>query len=324
MNDKLLIKYLLKETSQEEEKVVKKWVTAHPDHQKQYDHIHWIWENSKNLAQKSDVDENAAWQRFLERKAQKVHPVPKSGSRFLTPIWVRAAAAVALVFLLGWSVFSLLPHSGRAYFSAVLLESDSFSVQESLLDGSLITLNKNSRVNYSQKLFSRQRLVNMVGGEAYFQVQKNQRRPFIVQTENIAITVLGTSFNVKNEGEITIVIVDSGAVKVEMGNQQVFLEPHEKAILNRVKGTLEKSVQEDQLFRYYVNNLFVAENTPLQQIVEALNIAYGSEITIASDELKTLPITTTLEYGSLDDNLEVIKETLGIQISKEDNKIVLQ
>ena len=322
MDETILIKYLLKETSEAENAAVEKWIEAHPDHRKQYAQIQWIWENGKSLAHKSKVDENAAWDRFLERKEQPPQKRFRSSWISLYPIWSAAAAAV-LILVSGLAVTSLLPHGGKAYFATVLLESSEASMKEVLLDGSTVTLNKTSALSYSQKVFGNNRTVNLLEGEAYFQVKKDPKRPFIVQAEAVDITVLGTSFNVKRGSDETEIIVDSGTVRVQLGEQSVDLGTGEKAIANLQNETLETALQENKLFKYYVNNKFEAENTLLSQLVATLNHAYGSEVTIATDQLKNTRITTTLEYGSLNKNLEVINETLGTQLSKEGGKIIL-
>ena len=322
MDDIKLIKYLLKETSEEENSAVEGWIEAHPDHREKYAQVQWIWEKGKSLAHKSDVDENAAWERFLERKEQSTKKRYRSSWRSLYPAWSGVAAAI-LILVLGLVVTLLLPHGGKAYFASVLLESNDASKEENLLDGSMVTLNKTSRLTYSQKVFGRHRTVNLLEGEAYFQVKRNLKRPFTVQVEEVDIMVLGTSFNVKKGKGETEIIVDSGTVRVELGEQAVVLEAGEKATAILQEGILKKAVQENKLFRYYINNKFEAENTPLSQLVTALNQAYGSEVVISSDELQAARITTTLEFGSLDKNLEVINETLGTKISREGQKIIL-
>ncbi|MFC4872062.1 FecR family protein [Negadavirga shengliensis] len=324
MEDKTLIKYLLNETSKEEDAAVKEWLADNPGNQQKYDHIQWVWETSRRLIPQSNIDENLAWKRFLDRKAQKEKAAPTPIIRLASSTWFRTAAVFALMVALGWSLVSTLPHAGKAYFSAVSLESGNTSTQQPLLDGSLVTLNKNTQLTYSQKLFDKQRLVNMSAGEAYFEVQKDQKKPFVVKLQNLTVTVLGTSFNVKMKGQTAEIILDEGVVKVEVGGQQVVLDPGEKVTVDLHTGALDKSLQEDQLFRYYVNNRFQAENILLQQVVEALADAYEAEIILGSEDLKSLPITTVLEYGSLDKNLEVIAETLGLQISRDGGRYVLQ
>lgn len=324
MNDQILIKYLLNEADEKETLAVKKWRYEHRDHQKHYEQIQWLWETSGKLALHTDVDENAAWDRFVQRREQQEGEKILTRQRYMYPLWMKIAVAITLAFVVNWTVLSFLPHNGKALYSKVVLESALDSRQEVLLDGSTITLNKHSSMTYSQKLLGGERLVNLTAGEAYFEVTKNQKKPFIVDAQKVKITVLGTAFNVRKTGSSTTVIVDSGSVEVRTAGSQIVLAPNEKAIIDHETGKIEKSSQDNALFRYYVTQKFVVEDVSLPLLVAALNEAYGASIEIASAKARGLFITTTLEYGSLDKNLEVIKETLGLRVTKSDTKILLE
>lgn len=316
MNDELLIKYLLEETSEQENSKVKQWLEADPDHQKQYEQMRWLWESSKTALHNSKVDENLAWEKFKARRGS----APKT---IQFPLWLRGVAAVFAVLSIGWIALSFMPHSGKAYFTEVLLEAGGTSQKELLLDGTVVTLNRNSKLSYSQKLFGGERQAHLLEGEAYFEVKRNENKPFSIQVEDVTIRVLGTSFNVEKGKTHTAVMLDKGSVAVALGGQSLVLEPGEKASVDKERRSLVKSRTENQLYRYYLNNKFEAQQLPLYQIVEALNNAYDANIAIASEALGQKRLTTTLEYGSLDQNLEVIKETLGISISGEGRERVL-
>jgi transmembrane sensor len=317
MKDELLIKYLLEETSGEENLQVEQWLAAHPDHHKEYEQMKWVWESSKASLQQSDVDESQAWEKFKSRKDRSSSVIR------LFPNWLRAVAAAVALVITSLVALSFLPHSGRAYFAEVVLEAGENSQKEVLLDGSLVTLNKNSKLSYSQKIFSGERHVHLLEGEVYFEVERDEQRPFHVHAGDLTVKVLGTSFNVKMDKEQAQVILDQGSVGLEWEGMQVVLKPGEKAFTNLLTKQLETLQVRNGLHRYYVNNKFEALEVPLYQIVEGLNDAYDADITIASEGLGEQRITTTLEYGSLDQNLEVIKETLGIRISGEGKRRVL-
>jgi len=324
MNDQLLIKYLLNEVDEREAAAVKKWLSEHPDHAAQYQQIQWLWETSGKLNLSSDLDENAAWDRFVLRRDKEAREKSLYRQQQAFPVWMKIAAVITLVFAVGWAVLSFLPHTGKALFSDVRLASASDVKQEVLLDGSRVTLNKHSSVTYSQKLLGNQRLLNMTAGEAYFEVVPNAGKPFVIDAKEVTITVLGTAFNVKKSESGTTVVVDSGVVEVSSEAEQVVLNAYEKAFIDGQTGQIEKSIQDNVLFRYYVTKKFVAEDLPLSELVGALNLAYDSAIEIASPETAELSITTTLEYGSLEKNLEVIQETLGLRVTRNGDKIILE
>ena len=324
MNEDKLIKYLLQESDPEEAKAVQEWISEDEKNQKQFEEIEWVWNSSKILLDKSEVDENKAWQRFTELRNEKVAAKPKQNQRFLQSNWFRVAAAVTLLFVSAWVYSAFLPQSGRAYFSSVELQSEDSPIEVSLLDGTQITLNKNTALNYSQKLFASQRKVNLKSGEAFFDVERNENKPFVIQNEKVQITVLGTSFHVKTSQNTTEVIVVSGSVQVEIDGKKEVLKPDEKLSVNQQTGEMIKTLTSNKLYNYYVSRKFQADGIPLEELVATLGEAYGATIEINREEIKTLPITTTLEYGSLSKNLEVLSETLNLNISQRDGKFIIQ
>ncbi|HLT07938.1 MAG TPA: FecR domain-containing protein [Cyclobacteriaceae bacterium] len=316
MKEELLIKYLLGESSDQENLQVEAWLQEHPDHRKEYEQMAWAWDKSKILLHEGQVDENEAWESFKNRRG-------RSGKiKFFSP-WTRAVAAVFVLMLAGIIVLSFLPHGGRAYFAEVMLEAGGSSKKELLLDGTIVTLNKQAKLSYRQKLFGHEREAKLLQGEAYFEVKKDVARPFLVQAGEVKVEVLGTSFNVQRDGEQTHVILDQGSVAVTWEGQELLLKPGQKVLANLTTKQLEVLQADNQLHRYYVNNKFEAQQVPLLQIIEALNRAYDAQITIGSENLSQTRLTTTLEYGSLDQNLEVIKETLGLRISGEGKNRIL-
>jgi len=324
MNDQQLIKYILQETSEAENRAIQTWINEDNANRKQFEQIEWIWKSSEKLMASSPVDENAAWQRFLAKKEKGFQSPVIRKQRFLTSPWARAAAAVVLVFASIWAISAFLPQSGRAYYSSVDLQSDQSPKEINLLDGSVITLNKNSNLSYSQKLFGKQREVILKQGEAFFDVKRNESKPFVIQIEEVTVQVLGTSFHVKKAGELTEVIVTSGSVAVSLGERSEVLKPNDKLTINQKAETMMKSVPENQLYNYYVTKKFEVEKLPLEQLTNALSHAYDVEIIIQAELLKTRPITTTLEYGSLENNLKVITETLAVKASTVDGKIIIR
>ncbi|WP_339751494.1 FecR family protein [Algoriphagus aquimarinus] len=324
MNEEKLIKYLLQESDSEETKAIQEWIAEDDANKKQFEEVQWVWNSSKVLLEKSEVDENQAWQRFTQLRDKKVSTPEKQNQRFLQSNWFRVAAAITLIFVSAWVYSAFLPQSGRAYYSSVELQSADSPIEVPLLDGTAITLNKNTSLSYSQKFLGKQRNVSLENGEAFFDVKRNENKPFVIQTEKVQITVLGTSFHVKTAGNMTEVIVVTGSVQIEIEGKKEVLKPDEKLSVNQETGEMEKTLPSNKLYNYYVSKKFQADRIPLEELVKALNEAYDANIEIARAELRTLPITTTLEYGSLSNNLDVIRETLNLKISQVDGKISIE
>lgn len=325
MEDGLLIKYLLKETSKEESIAVKSWVGASKENEKYFDDFCWVWEKSKEIANAEDIDVDKAWEQFKRnRESKPLNPDIRSSQKFLSSPWVKIAASVVLLLGVLAIVFSFLPHSGKAFYSSVNLTSLEESKEEVLLDGTQLTLNKHTRLSYSQRFLGDDRFVALMEGEAYFEVQENPQKPFIIVVDEVEVKVLGTSFNIKKSEGKTIVIVDEGLVHVSTEKEEIFLKKNEKATIFTNDEAIRKEPSQNQLFKYYVSKEFVAKDMALVELIEGLNEAYGSKIELDSDRARNLSITTTLPFGPLEDNLEIIRQTLGVSISQEGGAIIIE
>ena len=140
---------------------------------------------------------------------------------------------------------------------------------------------------------------------------------------NIQVTVVGTSFNIKSNISGTEVIVETGVVRVARNGKTIELRAGEKLMFSAADSIPVKETVTDQLYNYYRSREFVCDDTPLWKLVDVLNEAYGSQIVIGRKELRELRITTTFNNESLDKILEVIHLTFDISISRQDGQVIL-
>lgn len=234
--------------------------------------------------------------------------------------WLKIAAVLILISIGLWLPFSVFINP----MNATLTISSLNEVRtDTLPDGSIITLNKNTAVSYPKRFAKSKREVHLKEGEAFFTVVPNQAKPFIIDVNNIEVKVLGTSFNIKVEKNRTELIVESGLVEVSQKNQIVHVGKDERIEIDKTTGRFEKLINTDQLYKYYRNNTFIADNTPLWRLVEILNEAYDAHIIIDESSLKNVPINTTFESQSIDEILSIICETLTIKADRKGNQIIL-
>jgi len=145
-----------------------------------------------------------------------------------------------------------------------------------------------------------------------------------VHTNNITVTVVGTSFNVRSRGDTTEVIVETGIVKVATEQQTVTLKAGQKVIIAINEAILQKQANTDQLYNYYRSKKFVCDNTPLWKLAEKLNEAYDVHIVFGKEALRNLPLNATFIDEPLDKILNVISSTFEISIVKEKGEIILR
>lgn len=323
MSEDILIKYLLGEANAVEKMETEIWVTADLKNAKKLDDLRIILEASRKLAVSSPLNEEQAWSNFKVRKEKQV-PDPillKSVSTRFS--WAQIAAAVLLISAAGW-MYSYLHHPGQDDIKTITLTSTEKFITDTLPDGSIVHLNKNSSITYA-KNFSKYRNINLKG-EAFFEVKHGIKSTFTVSVNDVLVKDIGTAFNVKAYLGKTEVIVEDGVVEVSKAAKTIRLNENE--MVNIQNGSAEMIVEKspDHLYNYYRSKIFTANNTPLDRLVNVLNEAYGADIRIDNKALNHVPITVTIRWDSpLSDILEIIRETTPeIRIQKKGTIIHLQ
>ena len=269
------------------------------------------------------MDENKAWERFQQRihnnGAKEERPVVKKKNLS----WLRVAASIALIVAIGAVTYNIM---NRERVVNLLAETYQDVLTDTLSDGSVVTLNKESSLAYPSRFKGDTRTVTLKG-EAFFHVTPDKEKPFTIHVNDVDVTVVGTSFNIKSKNGITEVIVETGIVRVTKEGETIELKAGEKTTIGTTVNSIKKEEVTDQLYNYYRTKEFVCENTPLWKLVEVLNEAYNVHIVIGREELKNLPITSPFYNESLDRVLELISltfDTYDIKITRKDDQIILE
>lgn len=327
MEDELLIKFLLNETNEEESLVVQEWLAADRDHERYFAQFEKIWKAGQKLAAFNNVDADTAWLQFRERAAVQ-DAATSSGKRnaYNIPVrklnsdfsWLKVAAALVLIAG-AWLSYELF---GPGHYKE--LTALNGVITEKLPDGSELTLNRNTELSYAAD-FKDHRNVKLKHGDVFFNVAHNKKKPFVINIDQVSVTVVGTSFNIKYLKAQTEIIVETGIVRVERNGEQVELHKGEKVSIPSPAARLQKVRNKDQLYNYYRSNLFTAVNTTLQRLVDVMNEAYSPvEIVLDDPSLQAEEISTTFRADAgLDYSLKMICETLNLKQARNENKILL-
>lgn len=202
------------------------------------------------------------------------------------------AVAASLVFLLGLSLFF--------YQSASAVENRQYATKLgerskiTLSDGTQIWLNAGSLLKYPKDFKGDTREVYLTG-EAFFDVAKDKKHPFIIHTDKMDTKVLGTSFNVQAYPDQTTqeVSVLTGRVNVKstVTEENVYVTPGQKVVFksknNKLQAFKDIPMNSISLWR---KNIIVFEDTPLTEVVATINRNYNVAIEIKNKNLNTLKI----------------------------------
>lgn len=234
-----------------------------------------------------------------------------------------AAAAAAAIFLTGAATSELV--TGKRQETVLMASSENIS-SYTLPDGSKVWLNKNSWLTYSQKFGKRTRQVTLKG-EGYFEVNRDERRPFIVKMQNnLDIKVLGTTFNACNYPSLNKaeVILRSGSVQVSDNgrNEYVILKPNQKFTWN--EGSAEiSSVNAMNCCRWFEHRL-VFDNVKLKDILENLSHKYQTEISLNVGNLADKHMSMTIRDESVEDILDILTTLLPIRWRYQGAEIIIE
>lgn len=188
-----------------------------------------------------------------------------------------------------------------------------------LPDGSTGYLNSGSTLKYPVS-FATQRKVELVG-EAFFDVVHNEKLPFHVNTQNLDIKVLGTTFNViANEDElIEEVVLQTGKVDVSAlnGKPLAVLKPNEQITLNTEKQTFSKNEVEASQYTGWKEGKLVFRNENMQQVARRLSRWYNAEVVVDDRMLENYAFHATFIDEPLDEVLKLLTITTPLSYQEE-------
>jgi transmembrane sensor len=189
---------------------------------------------------------------------------------------------------------------------------------DTLSDGSIITLNRNSGLSIANG-FNRKERRMALRGEAYFEVAPDKTRPFVVAVNDLEIKVVGTAFNVDNAsipGKV-LIAVTHGKVLVSTGGQSLYLSAGEQAEYNQQTHLLSRiETQQNPNTLAYKNKVFQFNATPLREVVRQLNSAYGTKISLQNQTLEACPLTARYNNLGINRVLELIADSFSFKLEK--------
>lgn len=195
-----------------------------------------------------------------------------------------------------------------------------------LSDGTRVFLNSDSRLIYPVA-FGKEKREVILQGEGYFDVAKDITRPFLVRTEDMAVRVLGTSFNLKcypgdTRVEATLV---HGSVEVVGGEREILLVPGEQACLNRESGKMEKARVNTALYTSWKDGLFIFERERLEDILTILSRWYDVVIFYQRANVKDELFTGDLKkYDNIEEHLKMLEMTTNVHFEINENTIIVK
>lgn len=188
----------------------------------------------------------------------------------------------------------------------------------SLPDGTIISLNSDSKLSYLPKAYNREERNISFNGEGYFQVYKNKEVPFVINSKGLRIKVLGTTFNlyVRENAQKAELALEEGSVWLQStkSSKNVTLYHNQKAILDQSTGNItvieDENIKNSSAWR---QGDMIFRNTPLSEVLRVLEESYGVTFKTECKNCLTDKFTGTLPITNLNEVLEVIEKSYHLK-----------
>lgn len=274
---------------------------------------------------------------LIENPAEKTYANDGNSNKKSKYSWYAMAAAfVVFIGFYAISVFFPTPDEiiayklGKDYYQVVAETRSGERKRIELPDGSSVLLNGSSVISIAKDYNQNNRILK-VNGEAFFEVAKDESRPFVVIANNTITTALGTSFKIKNYGNLqeTSVMLATGKVSVKEISEDIevvkeeLLKPGQQVKVFSYKASEKMCFDQQELADWHQRNLsFSMAN--LDEIRNKLYDMYGV-LVIANNMPKrnNLAFTGTFREESLEDVLDAIAFVNHFTYEKKDGKVYL-
>ncbi len=250
----------------------------------------------------------------------------KSGNNLFFRL-IQVAAVLITGLIMGYFInFSISP-SVPVYYTSLAPKG---SVSEMYLpDGTHIFLNSGSQIKYSVDGLKGMREVFLTG-EAWFQVARMKRKPFLVHTSFYDVQVTGTTFNVKaysDDKEVTTTL-EEGSVHVKLldnqkYNEEKILKPGEQLTYNKELKNIGINEVNPKWFTSWKENKLIFVNMSLKDLRILLERKYGVDIEISDKSILNYHYDGTIKNESILEVLEILRQTLPIQYQVVGQKIII-
>jgi transmembrane sensor len=282
------------QVSEKERNQFADWYQASEAHRHAYDDIGKFWENNDFTQLLSNIPLSSREIQSGRRRSRLTYTVPA----------LAAAACLALTLVIFRPTLNCLQAD---YCTGI---GEIRSVQ--LADGSRITLNSGTAL--AVDLRDAKRRVQLVHGEAFFEVRRNPQQPFLVDSRHSTTRVLGTQFIVREGSQSDTVTVVSGVVEVSHDRQTSSILKANDSITVAAKHNDEIRQVAPTASAAWLKGSAIFDNAPLSDVVTELGRYRRGSILIKDEALKNLKVSGRFDITDTDKALTALQQTLPIRI----------
>ena len=314
--DFIISKSITSKLDNEDQKLLDDWIAVDNSNAMDYQAYVELWNKSETLVLPDFINVEESLLKTKERIA------PSKKIRVI-PIWVRQVAAV---LVLSVTISALYNYFVQNTQPEMKVEQTIYQEIEAaygtktkviLADGTKVWLNSGSTLRFPTSFQNAIERRVEINGEGYFDVTKNDEKPFIVNTSKLDVKVYGTQFNVcayEDYDNMTIALVE-GKVSLlkkygEETKELIVLNPEEVVEYNKAQKKLYHSANNNYMKKYtsWKEGQIVFFGDPIERVVNRLEKWYNVDISVTDNELNNYSFTATF----IDESLEQVLHLLCI------------
>ncbi|MGM9788400.1 MAG: FecR family protein [Candidatus Cryptobacteroides sp.] len=318
----LLSKYLTGNSSSEETSHLDSLLGEHPDADFD-DYCRNIWataeacgisDHKKSRMKESLLNRISVGEDYERRSRRSVR-----GRRIYA--WSFGFAAFLLLAIVGGALVYM---NSRPVLEYEVLADRGQKSTVILPDGSRVWLNSASRITYTSEFNRKNRNISLEG-EAYFEVAKNKKIPFVVSASGMSVTAVGTEFNVRNypdEPTVSATLVE-GRVLACSKEYSTYLDFGQEAVMERSSGEMHSTLAADlgHLVPWRSSEILLSDES-LEQLSQTLSRMYNLDVVFESEDIKNYTYTGLIRNNSLQNVLELVSNTSPVDYVLIGDKIV--
>jgi transmembrane sensor len=308
------------------------WLRASPEHVREYLSLTGLSEDMQNLAgriaapadvliSRARADINSVHSLFPADDAPAPAQLPGSTAHH-SPRRFRAWAAAASVALIAGAiaVFSAWRVQDRHEYSTAHAEQHSWRMP----DGSTVHLNSGSQI--SVHFDEQRREVELIKGQALFQVAKDAQRPFWVRTGDAAVKAVGTEFDVYRQPERTLVSVVEGRVAVWRRSQSApvaQIDAGQQARISRESAVVSRKADDVRKTVAWLQRQVVFDHDPLSAAVEEFNRYSEVRIRIEAPSLSAAEVSGIFSAYDAEAFIRFLEHQPDMHVERTDREVIV-
>lgn len=305
------------------------WIALHPDHKRLAEQAIVLLKTTVSAEIPLRPGQRQKAEEALFSKLNLLPPVEHAAPKPpMMPLYSlfrgrRRMVAAAVFLLLGAGVWMTATRRGGSKGSKDINTTYGQVSRQVLPDGTVVTMNANSRLRYKDDWKDGADREVSLNGEAFFHVSRTPLKSrFIVHTDHFYIVVTGTQFNVVNRPGTENVLLKEGSVIVGTCKEnELIMKPGDFVVLAQAKPQ-RKIVQPDSLMAWQDHKL-IFDKTPLRDLVTIIDNQYGVHIQLGDASIGDSTISAMLPNDNLEILLRALKATSDFDVVREGDQIMI-